>query len=372
MIKLVCLDVDGTICESRKQIDLEMIDLLQRIKNKYHLALFSGADKKRIFWQAGDYIKNRTFFIGEYSASHILFGGKTSIYNKKLSEIDKQKIKEAVNLITVKDSISVLDISDNQATFYLVPPTSSDEIRNAIDPNGDIRRLLIAQLKLWLPNYEIRIGGKTSIDIQPKGISKKNGVDRLTRFLNLKPEEVVFIGDRCFEGGNDWMENKYKSYNVNSIAETKKILKELIETKKKIVAVSGFFNPCHFGHIQMFNEAKKLGDELIVIVNSDEQVKLKGSVPFMNQEERKFIIENIKSVDKVYIAKDNDKTVCETLRMLKPNIFANGGDRYLDNVPEKKVCEELGIEMVFNVGGEKTQSSSSLIKNATEIRNENK
>jgi len=368
MIKLVCVDVDGTLCESRKQADNEMIDLLLRIKNKYHLALFSGADKKRIMWQVGDHIKHKAFFVGEYSASHILFGCKISIYTRKLNENDKNKIRESINLIRDEKSMSVLDISDYQATYYLVPPTSPDKIRNEIDPNGDLRRLLIKQLKFYLPNFEIRIGGKTSIDIQNKGISKKNGVDKLTKFLNLKPEEVVFIGDRCFEGGNDWMENCYKSYNVKSIEETKTILRDLIKQKKKKVCVSGYFNPIHKGHLEMFEAAKKLGDELIVIVNSDEQVKLKGSIPFMTEEERKFIIERIGCVDKVYISKDKDKTVCETLKSLKPNIFANGGDRFSDNVPEKKVCEELGIQMIFNIGGEKTQSSSSLIENAIKFK----
>lgn len=132
----------------------------------------------------------------------------------------------------------------------------------------------------------------------------------------------------------------------------------------KTVCVSGHFNPLHSGHLDMINEARTLGDRLVVIVNNDEQVKLKGAVPFMNQEERANIIRNLKAVDEVVISIDTDKTVRETLRLIKPNIFANGGDKTEGNTPENDVCAELGTEQVWGTGGDKTQSSSLLKENA--------
>jgi len=133
----------------------------------------------------------------------------------------------------------------------------------------------------------------------------------------------------------------------------------------KTVCVSGYFNPIHSGHISMFKEAKKLGNYLIVIINNDNQVKVKGSVPFMKVEERAEIIKNLKMVDQVVISIDKDKTVCKTLAKVNPNIFANGGDRKNPkDIPETEVCNQLGIKMVFNVGGSKTQSSSTIIKKA--------
>ena len=133
----------------------------------------------------------------------------------------------------------------------------------------------------------------------------------------------------------------------------------------KIVAISGYFNPIHPGHLDYIKEARKLGDYLVVIVNNDNQVKLKESVPFMSEKERVEVLKHIKGVDNVFLSIDKDKTVCESLREVKPDIFANGGDRYDDNVPEDEVCRELGIEMIFNVGGDKTQSSSALIQKAS-------
>lgn len=140
---------------------------------------------------------------------------------------------------------------------------------------------------------------------------------------------------------------------------------------KKIVAVSGGFDPIHIGHVRMFQEAKKLGDELVVILNNDNWLADKKGVPFMKEEERKEIIEAIRGVDRVVLTShtpgDPDRSVCRALREIKPHVFANGGDRHPDGdpVPEVALCRELGIEMMYNIGaGGKVQSSSWLIKKA--------
>ena len=142
----------------------------------------------------------------------------------------------------------------------------------------------------------------------------------------------------------------------------------------RVVVISGFFNPLHIGHIDYISSARNLGDFLIVIVNSDEQVKIKGSVPFMNQDDRLRIIRNIKGVDRSVIAIDEDGSVCQTIReefkrlqndpFFEDMVFANGGDRKEGGVPEDILENELGIRMVYNIGGEKVQSSSELIKKA--------
>ncbi|MBU2265139.1 adenylyltransferase/cytidyltransferase family protein [Patescibacteria group bacterium] len=147
------------------------------------------------------------------------------------------------------------------------------------------------------------------------------------------------------------------------------------QSKKKIVvAVSGGFDPIHVGHIRMFQEAKALGDELVVILNNDNWFGIKGRHIFMPQEERKEIIEALRPVDRVVLShhepskKVFDRTsreygVCRELEELKPDIFANGGDRFEDDVPEVETCKKIGCKVVFNVGhGGKTQSSSWLLE----------
>ncbi|MFC1722667.1 adenylyltransferase/cytidyltransferase family protein [Nanoarchaeota archaeon] len=135
----------------------------------------------------------------------------------------------------------------------------------------------------------------------------------------------------------------------------------------KTVMVSGGFDPVHVGHLRMFREAKKLGDRLIVVINNDNWLKKKKGKFFMPEDDRKEIIEAFRCVDEVVLTKHpenpEDMSVCNALKEIKPGIFANGGDRFPDNTPEKGVCEELGIELAFNVGGGKVASSSDLCKN---------
>jgi cytidyltransferase-like protein len=137
--------------------------------------------------------------------------------------------------------------------------------------------------------------------------------------------------------------------------------------KPKVIIVSGYFNPIHKGHIEYFNKAKANGDKLIVIVNSDHQRGLKGSKEFQQEDERLFIVKNIKSVDEVVLSIDQDKTQCETLRSLYQKLrdtyqlsFANGGDQNNNSIPEVPVCKELGIELIEGLG-DKIQSSSWLL-----------
>ena len=145
-------------------------------------------------------------------------------------------------------------------------------------------------------------------------------------------------------------------------------MKKSTKSVKKIVIVSGYYNPLHIGHINCFKKAKELGDFLIAIVNNDEQVKVKGSVPFMSEQERIKIIKALRYPDKVILSIDKDGSVSESLKMvakLYPGelFFAKGGDRNVNNIPEKKLCENLNIKVINGVGGGKVQSSSQLINN---------
>ena len=138
--------------------------------------------------------------------------------------------------------------------------------------------------------------------------------------------------------------------------------------KLKAIIVSGYFNPLHKGHLELFEKARANGDLLWVIVNSDQQRELKGSKPFMNEDERITIVKAIGVVDKALVSIDKDKTQCETLTRLAKEygikydlFFANGGDQNNDSIPEVPVCRELGIGLIEGLGN-KIQSSSWLLK----------
>ncbi len=127
------------------------------------------------------------------------------------------------------------------------------------------------------------------------------------------------------------------------------------------VAISGAFDPIHIGHVRYIREAAKLGDRLVVILNSDDFLLRKKGFVFMPFEERKEILENFKGVSEVIAAVDEDQTVCKTLQLVKPNIFAKGGDRTgPENIPEAKTCHKIGCKLVTNVGGGKIRSNSEL------------
>jgi cytidyltransferase-like protein len=146
-----------------------------------------------------------------------------------------------------------------------------------------------------------------------------------------------------------------------------------MEEKKIVkVAVSGYFNPLHVGHLEMIEKAKELGNYLIVILNSDLQVGIKGSFPFMSEKDRMKVISSLRDVDEVFLSIDKDVTVCKSLEKVKPDIFANGGDRKnLNDIPEYDVCDRLNIKMVDGLGL-KIRSSSTLIANADKKKKENK
>ena len=141
-----------------------------------------------------------------------------------------------------------------------------------------------------------------------------------------------------------------------------------MEVKKKAIIVSGYFNPLHKGHLELFRKAKEQAEKLWVIVNSDLQRELKGSNEFMDESERLEIVQSIRYVDYALISQDKDKTQCQTLKQFAEMFgevydlsFANGGDQNNETIPEADVCIANGIELIDGLG-DKIQSSSWLLK----------
>ena len=139
-------------------------------------------------------------------------------------------------------------------------------------------------------------------------------------------------------------------------------------SRQKAIIVSGYFNPIHKGHLEYFNNAKAMADQLFVIVNNDHQRQLKGSKEFQDENERLIIVSNIRAVNKAILSIDNDRTVCATIKMIAEQFgsefelgFANGGDQNNDTIPERTVCEEMNVALIDGLG-DKIQSSSWLLK----------
>jgi cytidyltransferase-like protein len=138
--------------------------------------------------------------------------------------------------------------------------------------------------------------------------------------------------------------------------------------KPKAIILFEYFNPIHKGHIEYFNNAKALGDYLIVIVNNNKQRALKGSKEFQQEDERVYIVSNIKTVDQVFLSLGEDRTVCATTQNIHEQLhndyqlaFANGGDQNNNSIPEAPIFEALGITLLDKLG-DKIQSSNWLLK----------
>ena len=127
----------------------------------------------------------------------------------------------------------------------------------------------------------------------------------------------------------------------------------------KKVAISGYFDPIHVGHLEYISLSKKLGDYLIVIINNNYQCSLKKGKHFMDENDRAKILEAIEGVNEVFISIDQDRTVCKSLEKIRPDIFTNGGDRHNKEIPEAVVCKKYGIELLDGLG-KKIRSSSDL------------
>lgn len=141
----------------------------------------------------------------------------------------------------------------------------------------------------------------------------------------------------------------------------------------KLVLVTGGFDPVHSGHIEYINAARKLGDYLFLGLNSDDWLTRKKGKPFMSWHERHIILSNLRSVDDVFAFDDSDNTAIDAIRRVREEnpehtiIFANGGDRTKENIPEMEAGIE-DIDFIFGVGGtDKINSSSWILKKWNEV-----
>jgi glycerol-3-phosphate cytidylyltransferase/D-beta-D-heptose 7-phosphate kinase/D-beta-D-heptose 1-phosphate adenosyltransferase len=138
---------------------------------------------------------------------------------------------------------------------------------------------------------------------------------------------------------------------------------------ERVAVVSGYFNPIHIGHLRMVKAARELAPHLLVIVNNDRQQLLKKGRILMTEDDRLAIVAELRCVDEAFVAVDDDRTVCASLRQVRERhpdaelLFCNGGDRSPegDPAPEEALAEEIGLQMVYGVGGEDKADSSSRI-----------
>jgi len=244
--KLIAFDVDGTLSESRSPIDSEMADLLQKLLEKKKVAIITGgafADiKKQVLDMIGeneDRNKNLTLLPTNGGGLWIFDGKWKEISAHKLTAEEKEKI---INALTEMDQADPelranksygREIQDRESeiTYAALGEHAPNELKTAWDPDFKKRIILQSKLMKKLPEFEVKIGGKTSIDITAKGMDKAYAINKLIEYYKLNKEDIVFLGDAVYENGNDYpvFEMGVDTIKVISPDETKERLIRLIK-----------------------------------------------------------------------------------------------------------------------------------------------
>lgn len=248
--ELVIFDMDGTLTESKSTADAEMIELVKKLLEKTKVAVISGGGFSRFHEQfLVSFLIDVSGFDNLYLAA--LNGGTlysyqkmnwTKIYEDILSPEEIAKIFDAFKKAFLETGFvqdekiygTLIEDRIGQVTFSGLGSEAPLEVKRTWDPDRKKRMALVESLKKYLPDFEIGIGGMTSVDVSRKGIDKAYGVEKLAKHLSIPISEMVFIGDALFPGGNDYVVIKtgIKTMPVTGPDDTKKIIKELLAGEK--------------------------------------------------------------------------------------------------------------------------------------------
>lgn len=244
--KLIVFDLDGTLAESKSAMDSEMSGLLKRLLEIIKVAVISGGAFKQFekqFLQSLEgeekHLANLYLFPTCGSRFFRNDGSWSEVYRHELSEEEKKKILsafgsafEATGYEPPKESFGeIVEDRGTQITFSALGQEAPVEYKNKWDPDQKKRLELKKHLDEYIPDFEVRIGGATSIDVTKKGIDKAYGISQMEEHLSVLKERMLFIGDAIFPGGNDYavLEAGVRSFNVSGPKETKEIISKLLE-----------------------------------------------------------------------------------------------------------------------------------------------
>ncbi len=240
-IKAIVCDLDGTLAPSKSSLQPDMAKVIIKILEKYKMAVVTGGSYEQFKKQFisnlpnSDYLTNLFLFPTNGSACYIYNtnSGFTKLYSEELSDDEKKQIFDALN-ITIQESNfdfsnpygEIIEDRGSQISFSGRGQLAPLEIKEKWDPDQVKRKYLISILKKYISNFEIRIGGTTTIDITRMGINKAYAIGKILELMKLNKEELLFIGDALYEGGNDYtvIQTGIQCRSVSGPDETKDIL----------------------------------------------------------------------------------------------------------------------------------------------------
>jgi hypothetical protein len=244
MTKLIVFDLDGTLAKSKSPMDEEMSVLLGKLLEAHSVAVMSGGSYSQYQKQflASLHCKKellkKLYLFPTCSTAFYRFDNEwKEIYSEKLSKEQKETILNAFekSLKTTGFKVAnpygeIIEDRGSQITFSALGQQAPLELKKEWDPEAKKRLKIKEELDKYLPEFEVRVGGSTSIDVTRKGIDKAYGIEQICKLLKFKKEEIVFVGDALFEGGNDYpvKSTGVKCMQVEGPEETKKIIIKLI------------------------------------------------------------------------------------------------------------------------------------------------
>ena len=244
--KVIVCDLDGTLTESKSNLTSEMAEVLCQVLRKYRLAIISGASYKQFQKQfltylccGGEILQNLFLFPANGTACYRFDNLENvwQVYDEKMTNEEKKKIFQAFEKATTESGVIITNhygelVEDRggQVTFSGCGQNAPLDIKEKWDPDQKKRRKIVEMLEQLIPQFEIKIGGATSIDVTHKGIDKAYAIGKIENFLKVRKEDIIFIGDALFSGGND--SSAYttgvKCISVSGPDDTERILQNLL------------------------------------------------------------------------------------------------------------------------------------------------
>ena len=245
MKKLVIFDLDGTLAESKSSLDNEVAVLLENLISKIKIAVISGGDWPQFEKQLLSHLPenenlNNLYILPTCGTKFYKYSnGWTKKYSENLSSGEKQKIIDAFGEVTKALNFKinetwgdVIEDRDSQITFSALGQKADLEEKKKWDPDFEKRKKMKVLLDDLLPEFSVKLGGSTSVDVTRIGVDKAYGIKKLKEILSININEMLFVGDALFPGGNDY---PAKELGVTSIQ-----VKNVEETKKIIEAINSF------------------------------------------------------------------------------------------------------------------------------------
>jgi len=217
--QLIIFDLDGTLTRSKSPIDSEMAGLLVRLLERKKVAIISGGGYPQFQTQflaglpgAADNYSNLYLLPTSGTALYAWKGNWIQEYAENMTPADKQKIMAAINSGLIASRYEkpatvygdLIEDRGSQITFSALGQKAPVELKYAWDPTREKREKMVAAIRTKIPEFDVRIGGSTSIDITRKGMNKAYGIRKLEQYLNLSADDITFVGDTLFYGGNDY------------------------------------------------------------------------------------------------------------------------------------------------------------------------